>query len=484
MHKLIKLSRKFASLYTPADKLNHKSLSAADLSYFESILPKSGIIQADLSSHNTDYIGIFKGESTLMLKPTNVEQVQAIIKYCKQERLPICPQGGNTGLVGGSVPVFDEIILNTSQMNNIFDFDENQGIVACQSGTILDALSNYAEERGFVVPLDLGAKGSCFIGGNISTNAGGNRFIRYKSLHETTIGLEVVTGNGDILNTMDYPSRKKAAIDFHHLFIGSEGTLGVITAAKIQLSPKPTSQNVAFLACNNFDDILKILGLARKFLGEILSAFEMMDKQSYNLVSAYIPRFKKPFEKSYGFYVLVETLGINQTHDKEKMEIFIENCMKMCALDGIVCRDLKQMLDLWNIRENCGPAAARAGYCFKFDISTPHALYYKTVEDVREIVGDDGITIGFGHIADCNLHINIAVPKEIAKNVGERVNNFLFEYLQKISGSVSAEHGIGLQKKDKLKYARTSEEIEIMRRIKKAYDPAGILNPYKVLTIK
>lgn len=310
------------------------------------MLPNSSIIQSELDSYNLDYIGIYRGDSKIVLKPNNIDQIQRIIRYCKDRRIAICPQGGNTGLVGGSVPVFDEVILNLSSMNSILKFDEHLGTVEIQAGVILDDLSKYCEDKNFIVPLDLGAKGSCFIGGNIATNAGGNRLIRYKSLHENVIGLEVVTGDGNIINTLSSTKRKSNQIDLGQLFIGSEGTLGIITSANILLASKPLTQKIAFIACNSFKDVLDTLKYARQHLEESMSAFEMMDCYSFNLVANYIPSFKSPLQKSYPFYVLIEISGSNSSHDMQKLDNFLEKTIDNCVADGIISMDLRQIIDL------------------------------------------------------------------------------------------------------------------------------------------
>jgi len=358
-----KLLRKFSSLYTPERNSEFSCLQTAHLNFFDSVLPSSSIVTKDLDKYNTDYIGTFKGESNLVLMPFNTEQVQAIVKYCNQENLPLSLQSGNTGLVGGSVPVHDEVILNLSNLKNILDFFPHEGLVKCEAGVILEKLNKYCEERGYLVPLDLGAKGSCMVGGNIATNAGGNRLIRYGSLHNSVVGLEVVTGTGEVFSSLSRTGH--TGFDLGQVFIGSEGTLGIITKAALKLSLKPLAVNAALLGCSSFSEVLKTLKLARNYLGEVLSAFEFLDSQAFNLSKSCLPKYKDiGFSKSYKFYVLVETSGSNYDHDYCKFEKFLETALESSVEDGILASDIKQLNALWTIRENCGPAAARAGHVF------------------------------------------------------------------------------------------------------------------------
>ena len=445
------MRRRIANLYKPQRNNYFKQLSDADVSYFKSLC---SIQTLDLTNFNTDYIGIYKGKSSLVLKPSTIGSIQSIIKYCNEQRLGICIQGGNTGLVGGSVPVHDEIILSLSSLNSIISIDEEEGLIKTQSGVILDKIANACDEKGLVVPLDLGAKGSCMIGGNAATNAGGNRLIRYKSLKENIKHLQIVSGKGDIINSND---------SLMQIFIGSEGSLGIITEILLQVPKKEKNSNLALLTCNSFDNVLATLSIAHKRLFEILSAYEFLDSSSYKLTSEYIPSFSPFFSFLSPFYILVETKGANSSHDLDKLEGFLEESLRYSITNGIIATDLKHFKAIWNLRENCGPAAARYGLCLKYDISTPLNEYYKIVEKVRNVVGDRGVTIGFGHVADGNVHINIAVnQKNEFGNVKMMVEKFLYQELQRIGGSISAEHGIGLQKVNSLGYSRSIEEINIM----------------------
>ncbi|OWM88827.1 hypothetical protein CDL15_Pgr020781 [Punica granatum] len=265
------------------------TLNSNDISYFKEILGEKNVIQDEdtLLSANTDWMHKYRGSSKLLLLPRTTEEVSSILKYCNSRCLAVVPQGGNTGLVGGSVPVFDEVIINVSSMNNVISFDKVSGILVCEAGCILENLISFLDNRGFIMPLDLGAKGSCQIGGNVSTNAGGLRLLRYGSLHGNVLGLEAVLANGEVLDMLGTLRKDNTGYDLKHLFIGSEGSLGIVTKVSILTPPKLSSVNVAFLACKDYFSCQKLLLEAKRKLGEILSAFEFLDEQSMALVSLY-----------------------------------------------------------------------------------------------------------------------------------------------------------------------------------------------------
>ena len=253
---------------------------------FRDIVGPSGMVtdSADLESHNADWTKKFCGSSSLMLKPKTNEEVSQCLRHCNERRLAVVPQGGNTGLVGGSVPVHDEVIMNTSRMNRILDFDESYGIVSAEAGCILRTLQDYTKERGYEVPLDLGAKDSCQIGGNLANNAGGLKVIRHNSMHANTIGLKAVLANGTILDNMTTLRKDNTGYDLKHLLIGSEGTLGLITECALLCPSYPTNKNIAMVTVNTFDDVLKLLHKTKSLLGDILYAYEVMDLASMQIV--------------------------------------------------------------------------------------------------------------------------------------------------------------------------------------------------------
>uniref|UniRef100_A0A6B2L3A6 FAD-binding PCMH-type domain-containing protein n=1 Tax=Arcella intermedia TaxID=1963864 RepID=A0A6B2L3A6_9EUKA len=425
----------------------------------------------------------YQGASPLLLKPSLTSQVSQILKYCNDRCLAVCPQGGNTGLVGGSVPVYDEVIINLSKMNTIRGFDESSGIVISDSGVILEQLDSYLREKGHIAPLDLGAKGSCQIGGNAATNAGGIRLLRYGSLHGSILGLEVVLANGTVLDSLTMLRKDNTGYDLKQLFIGSEGTLGIITGLAIACPPKPNSVNVALLGLPNYELALEILIEAKKDLGEILSAFEFFDGPSFRLVKKHFNDILDPFSSVHPFYVLIETSGSNAQHDKEKLDSFLEKVAeKGWCDDGTVAQDQSQQQKIWFVRENITSACGKEGKVYKYDISIPQQQMYTIVQNFKNLFKDDpSISVmGYGHLGDGNLHLNIVAPSYNDATLS-RIEPYVYEFVEQHRGSVSAEHGIGVMKPDALHYSKKQPLIQLMMDIKQLMDPKGILNPYKVL---
>lgn len=261
-------------------------------------------------------MGKYRGDSSLVLKPRTVNQVSQILSYCNERRIAVVPQGGNTGLVGGSVPVFDELILSLSNLNKIRSFDPISGILVADAGVVLENADNFLAKNGYIFPLDLGAKGSCHVGGVVATNAGGLRLLRYGSLHGTVLGVEAVLPDGTVVNSLSKLRKDNTGYDIKQLFIGSEGTLGVITGVSILCPPRPTTVNVAFLGLDSYENVQRVFTEAKKGLSEILSAFECMDDLSQDLVEKHT-QLMRPLAKEYPFYVLIETSGSNKEHDNQ-----------------------------------------------------------------------------------------------------------------------------------------------------------------------
>eukprot|EP00906_Rhabdomonas_costata_P027164 RCo038618 len=303
---------RFASTSPPGRSSAYAEVSNTDMEFFQSVLPKGVVTESSrLELYNTDWLHNWRGRSKIALCPTTTEQVSAILKYCNERRLAVCPQGGNTGLVGGSIPAHDEIVLSLEKMSRILDFDTVSGTVTCEAGCILEAVDNFLAEKGHMMPLDLGAKGSCQIGGNVSTNAGGLRFLRYGSLHHNVLGLKAVLANGTVVDQMNTCKKDNTGYDLKQLFIGSEGSLGVVTEVVLQTPPRPAATNVALLACPSYQAVQGTFVLARRHLAEILSAYEFADEEAMNRVLTVFPHNKYPLDSRYPFYVLVETQGSN-----------------------------------------------------------------------------------------------------------------------------------------------------------------------------
>ncbi|XP_041018111.1 D-2-hydroxyglutarate dehydrogenase, mitochondrial [Juglans microcarpa x Juglans regia] len=478
-------NRRFGSLAATIQRNpSFSTLNSDDISYFKGVLGEKNVIQDEdwLLSANTDWMRKYNGSSKLLLQPRSTEEVSRVLKYCNSRSLAVVPQGGNTGLVGGSVPVFDEVIINMGSMNNVVSFDEVSGILVCEAGCILENLISFLDNQGFIMPLDLGAKGSCQIGGNVSTNAGGLRLVRYGSLHGNVLGIEVVLANGDVLDMLGTLRKDNTGYDLKHLFIGSEGSLGIITKVSILTPPKLSSVNLAFLACKDYSSCQKLLLEAKRRLGEVLSAFEFLDNQSLDLVLNHLEGVRNPLPPSvHNFYVLIETTGSDESYDKEKLEAFLLRSMEGGLIsDGVLAQDINQASSFWRIREGVPEALMKAGAIYKYDLSLPVEKMYNLVEEMRIRLGDSSKVIGYGHLGDGNLHLNISTP-QYDDMILAQIEPFVYEWTSKHRGSISAEHGLGLMKANKIFYSKSRESVQLMASIKKLMDPNGILNPYKVL---
>ncbi|GFR44054.1 hypothetical protein Agub_g5214 [Astrephomene gubernaculifera] len=493
-----------------------------DVSFFEGVLGRSGVITDPdaLEPFNRDWQKKYFGHSKVALRPKTTEQVAELLSYCSSRRLAVVPQGGNTGLVGGSVPLYDEVVISTAAMNQIIEFDDVSGTLVAQAGCVLQALDEAVGQRGYMMPLDLGAKGSCHIGGNVSTNAGGLRLLRYGSLHGSVLGLQVVlpeplmAGNtaggsspdagGRILDLLRTLRKDNTGYDLKQLFIGAEGTLGLITAVAIQCAPRPPSVQVALLACPSFQAVTDTLRAARQRLGEVLSAVEFLDASCSVLACEQLEGVRNPLVAAEGeqgaaavthgsealspFYMLVETHGSNQEHDLQKMEQFLEAVMaEGCVSDGTLAASEAQARAIWRLREGVPEALARKGAVYKYDVSLPTGVMYDMVTALRGRLEAAGFgsgagvqVVGYGHIGDGNLHLNVSAPRYDTALL-DLIEPYVYEFVARHRGSISAEHGIGLMKAAALPYSKSALAIELMRRIKGVVDPHGIMNPYKVL---
>ncbi|XP_003218369.1 D-2-hydroxyglutarate dehydrogenase, mitochondrial [Anolis carolinensis] len=465
-------------------RLPFARVSDADLSFFECLMPGRVVTDVDeLKLFNVDWLKSVRGCSKVLLKPQTTVEVSEILRYCNERNLAVNPQGGNTGLVGGSVPVFDEIILSTALMNQVISFDTVSGILVCQAGCILENLNNYLEELDFIMPLDLGAKGSCHIGGNVATNAGGLRLLRYGSLRGTVLGLEVVLADGSLLNCLTSLRKDNTGYDLKQLFIGSEGTLGIITAVSILCPRKPKAVNLAFLGCPSFSQVLQTFTTCKGMLGEILSAYEFMDSECMKLVERHLT-LTSPVADS-PFCVLIETSGSNSTHDEEKLSHFLEHVMASnLVIAGTLASEDTKIKALWALRERITEALTCDGAVYKYDISLPVERLYDLVTDMRERLGRSAKNVvGYGHLGDGNLHLNITA-ESYSHSLLDAIEPYVYEWTSKYQGSISAEHGLGFKKKHYIHYSKSQEAVLLMQQFKTMLDPKGILNPYKMLPAK
>lgn len=468
-------------------------LSMDHVQYFKGLLGvDSAVIDGvskdatgDLEPFNIDWMRKYKGHTKLVVKPGSTEEVSRVLQYCNENMLAVVPQGGNSGLVGGSVPIYDEIVINMSRMNAIRSFDEVSGTLVVDAGCILEVADQFLAEKNHIFPLDLGAKGSCHIGGNVATNAGGLRLLRYGSLHGNVLGIEAVLPDGTVMDDLSKLRKNNTGFDIKQLFIGGEGTIGIITGVSILCPQRSKASNVAFFGLESFEKVQQAFRAAKGQLSEILSAFELMDRQSQDLVHTVTSK-KRPLGGQYPFYCLIETRGSNPDHDSEKLEKFLEYVMgEEIVSDGVLAQDETQIQSLWSWREGIPECLGHWGGVYKYDLSIPIQELYTLVEDTRErltaagLVGDGenhpvvGI-VGYGHMGDSNLHLNVAT-RRFDKEVEKQLEPFVYEWIAKHNGSISAEHGLGIAKKAFIGYSRSQTMIRLMKQIKNLYDPVCLI---------
>ena len=454
---------------------------------------------------NLDWMKKYQGRSRLALLPSTCNELSSIIKYCHARSLAIVPQGGNTGLVGGGVPLFDEVIVSTRRMNKVISFDPVGGQLVAEAGCTLASLGRYIEKHSFMMPYSFGSKEKCVIGGNVATSAGGMRLLRYGGMQGSILGLEAVTGDGTILNLLSTMRKDNTGLQLKNLFIGSEGLLGIITKVAIHCVPLPSSIHSAFLSLPSFSAVSKTLVAARSCLSEILASAEFLDSGCLRLVTSHLPGVKSPLSISSGrFFMLIETHGSDMRHDCEKLELFL-NKVKAEGLvsHGVVATSSEEQKMMWRCREGIAEACSKRGRraVYKYDISLPTEGMYDLVGRVQVELESKGLAptstpsddpaaedergykaFGYGHVGDGNLHLNVTGPdSSYRKDVEEVLDSFVYDYVASQGGSISAEHGIGRMKRGALMRTKSKEALEIMTRVKSVLDPQMILNPYKVI---
>ncbi|KAI8093077.1 uncharacterized protein BX664DRAFT_328869 [Halteromyces radiatus] len=478
-----------------------KKLTKEDLDYFYAILPRDNILVAynelgnndELLKHSTDWYNLFRGSPSAVLFPETTEQVSQLLTYCNKQHIAVVPQSGNTSASGGSVPVFDEIIISLKKMNKIHSFDELKGDLICDAGCVLEDVDEYLLSFGYQFPLDLPSRHLCQIGGNISTNAGGIRQMRFGNLHGNVTGLEVVTGEGTIINTLTTLRKDNTGYHLKNLFIGSEGTLAIVTKIAITTARLRQGINVFVFGFATFEQVVQAFSKAKKCLPETISAFEVLDRESIECVAQLGYQQPSnavfPISTQHNLYVIMETAGTDPEYENKKAIKFTEDLLKEgIALNGIVAKDEAEATSFWSWRTMLPRAIVQQGpSSIHFDISLPLPLLYQLVTDTRawarenDMIGKDIHAIfGYGHVGDGNMHLSIPALR-VDEELRKTVDDFVYGWTSQYNGSISAEHGIGLMKRSYLSYTKSRSSISSMRQIKDVFDPNGILNPYKLL---
>ena len=439
-----------------------------------------------LQHYGCDWTKKYDPAPLAIVLPKTVEQVQAIVQFANENQLALVPSGGRTGLSAAAVAANGEVVVAFDLMNKINDFNPIDRTVQCQAGVVTEQLQQFAEEQNLYYPVDFASAGSSQLGGNISTNAGGIKVIRYGMTRDWVKGLKVVTGKGDLLDLNVGLDKNATGYDFRHLFIGAEGTLGFIVEATMKLARTPRNLTVLVLGVPEFRAIMKVL---ETFQSEIdLTAFEFFSDKAVQLVTEHqeVPR---PFEAATPYYALLEFEAPTEDVLEQAMSLF-EQCVEASwVLDGVISQSETQAANLWRLREGISETIAPFTP-YKNDVSVVVSKVPDFLEEIDTIVSSrypDFEIVWFGHIGDGNLHLNILKPQALSKEEFftrcETVNTQVFETVRKYNGSVSAEHGVGMTKKPYLEYTRSTAEIDYMRAVKRSFDPNNIMNPGKVFDL-
>jgi len=422
-------------------------------------------------------------QAMAIVRPATTDEVSRVLKICHAEGQSVVTHGGLTGLVGGAKANPEDLVLSLERMTGMEQVDPVNRTVTVEAGVPLQKVHETAEEAGLLFPLDLGARGSATIGGNISTNAGGNSVIRYGMIRDQLLGVEAVLADGTVISSMKGVIKNNTGYDLKQLFIGSEGTLGIVTRAILRLRPLPRSQNTALVAIESFDQLWMFLQAMDSALGGTLSAFEVMWNDHYQLIVVDGEKHAQPLDSSHAFYVMVEATGGHEEGDKTRFESALEESLEEgLVADAVIAQSKQQREDLWAIRDDVEAMVQKLFPPIGFDISLSIPQMNEYVEEVRASLKQRWPTsrmVVFGHLGDGNIHLVLTVGSMDESDVHE-VEKIVYEALGQRQGVISAEHGIGLDKREYLRHSRSTEEIELMRTLKLALDPKGILNPGKI----
>lgn len=447
---------------------------------------------ADTAPYLTDWRGNYTGKALGVARPASTEEVAAVVKLCSEYSHPIVPQGGNTGMVGGGIPDASgqAVVLCTQRMNHIRSIDSAGNTIVAEAGCILANLQAAAHEHERLFPLSLASEGSCTVGGNLSTNAGGTQVVRYGNMRDQVLGLEVVLPSGDIWSSLKGLRKDNTGYDLKHLFIGAEGTLGIITAAILKLQPLPKTRVTSLVAVESPAAAVALFANIRNIFGDRLEGFEIFSALCLQLVLKHIPNTRDPFESPAPWQVLIE---LADTQSDAPLGESLETALGTAAergviLDAVIATSEAQAAELWNLREEISEAQKREGKSIKHDISVPIARLPEFIDKADAALAQafPGIRIvNFGHIGDGNLHYNCSMP-EGEDNLrifarSDEVNRVVYDIVNEVGGSISAEHGLGILKREEILRHKSPVEMQLMRAVKQALDPKNLMNPGKVL---
>jgi FAD/FMN-containing dehydrogenase len=450
------------------------------------------LTEGDLSSYELDWRKRWRGRALAVVRPGSTEEVAAVMRLCAQHKTAVVPQGGNTGLVGGGITDTSgsQILLSLRRLTQVRQVDAANLTLTLEAGCVLAQAQQAAAQAGLLLPLSLASEGSCTIGGNLASNAGGTQVLRYGNARELCLGLEVVTPAGDVWNGLSGLRKDNTGYDLRHLYIGSEGTLGVITAAVLRLAPQPVARMTAMATCQRLADAVRLLELAQHVASSLLTGFEVMNTLSLALVRKHFPQLSQPLPPSPWTVLLELSDGESPSHAEAVFNTLLERAQAQGVIqDAAVASSMAQSNTMWHVRESISLAQSQEGLNIKHDIALPISCIPVFDEQAGALLASHmpGIrVVNFGHLGDGNLHYNVQAPLGVdpVRFLQEQegpVNQIVYDAVQRLGGSISAEHGIGQLKCSELQQRKSPVELDLMRSIKRALDPASLMNPGKVL---
>jgi len=450
------------------------------------------LVEGDLSAYEQDWRRRYRGRALAVVRPGNTTEVAAVVKLCARHGAGLVPQGGNTGLVVGSVPddSGSQVLLSLTRMNRVRGIDSANLTLTVEAGCVLQTVQEAAAAQGFLFPLSLAAEGSCTIGGNLATNAGGTQVLRYGNARELCLGLEVVTAQGEVWDGLAGLRKDNTGYDLRDLFIGSEGTLGVITAATLKLYPQPAARTTALASLPSLEAAVSLLQLAQSRLGAGLTGFEVMNRFSLALVRKHFPQLRQPLPEAEWTVLLEQSDTESESHARSLFEGLLESAMESGLIsDAAVAESIEQSRAMWHLRESIPLAQPEEGPNIKHDISIPVSRIpaFVAATDVALQVAHPGTrSVNFGHLGDGNLHYNLQAPVGVdgaafLREHEHSVNTVVYDAVMAHGGSISAEHGVGSLKRDELAQRKSPVALQMMRAIKQALDPQGVMNPGRML---
>jgi FAD/FMN-containing dehydrogenase len=448
--------------------------------------------EGDRSAWEQDWRRRWRGRSLAVVRPGSTAEVAAVVKACAAHGLSLVPQGGNTGLVGGGVPDDSgtQVLLSLQRLNRVRALDAANLAITVEAGCVLQAVQEAAAAQGLMFPLSLAAEGSCTIGGNLATNAGGTQVLRYGNARALCLGLEVVTADGEVWDGLSGLRKDNTGYDLRDLFIGSEGTLGIITAATMVLVPQPAAITTALAACASVRDCVALLELARARLGAGLTGFEMMGRFALDLVARHFPQLPAPLPQAAWTVLLEQSDNEGEAQARHRFEALLGDALERGLIqDAVVAESLQQSQGLWHVRESIPLAQSHEGLNIKHDIALPVSAVPDFVAQTDALLqaAIPGVRlVNFGHLGDGNLHYNVQAPAggDATRFLAEReheVNTIVYDAVQRFGGSISAEHGVGQLKREEIVARKSPVALALMHRVKQALDPQRRLNPNRVL---